>query len=204
MARKSVSGQRLTVVGEFRKPGDRAWWYYCLCECGNTHNIRRADFLGNHIRSCGCLREEANKTHGMSKTKEYRTWSSMIQRCQNPKHVQYKDYGGRGITVCPRWQTFERFYEDVGDIPTGFQLDRIENDKGYMKSNVTFSTRTQNVRNSRLVVRVRQLSLSGDEIAEFDTLTDAANAVGISVSKISQASAGKRKTAAGFKWERLQ
>lgn len=55
-------------------------------------------------------------------------WSSMIARCANPAHKQWKDYGGRGITVCNRWLDFKAFYADVGDAPHGMSLDRIDND----------------------------------------------------------------------------
>lgn len=89
------------------------------------------------------------KTHGMSGTKEYQCWKSLKNRCHNPKNIQFKDYGGRGITICESWNKFEKFYEDMGKCPDGYQIDRIDNDKGYSKENCRWTTRTINSRNRR-------------------------------------------------------
>lgn len=91
------------------------------------------------------------KTHGMSKTREYRTWASIRQRCQNPNNPAYSYYGGRGIGLCDKWQTFESFYADVGNIPPGMTLDRIDNDRGYEPSNIRFATRQEQSANRRSV-----------------------------------------------------
>lgn len=89
------------------------------------------------------------KTHGMSKTKEYQCWRAFKNRCTNPKNIQYPDYGGRGITICKEWMKFEKFFEDMGICPKGYQIDRIDNDKGYYKENCRWTTRTINSRNRR-------------------------------------------------------
>lgn len=92
------------------------------------------------------------KTHGMSMQKSgvYRVWGNMIQRCTNPNLARYKDYGGRGISVCKKWlNSFEAFYKDVGDRPEGTVLDRINNDGDYKPSNVRWVTRAQNNLNTR-------------------------------------------------------
>ena len=74
-------------------------------------------------------------THGCSRvgkrTKAYQCWQSMRNRCNNPKEKQFKDYGGRGITVCARWETFENFLADMGEPPPGMTIERIKNHLGY-------------------------------------------------------------------------
>jgi hypothetical protein len=70
------------------------------------------------------------RTHGLSGTPLYRVWSAMKQRCANRKNAAWKNYGGRGITVCARWRTsFEAFLEDMGPCPPGLTLDRLDNDE---------------------------------------------------------------------------
>ena len=73
----------------------------------------------------------------------------MLQRCNNPNSQRYKDYGGRGITVCKRWLKFENFLADMGDRPRGLTLDRKNNDKGYYKRNCHWATYEQQAANKR-------------------------------------------------------
>lgn len=117
------------------------WWCECL-RCGNIFST-----LGNSIArglttSCGCLKAEnltwrgGHPTHGESgrgrQTKEYRSWRNMITRCLNKNTPYYKNYGGRGITVCKRWQKFENFLSDMGRAQgPKLSIDRIDNEGGY-------------------------------------------------------------------------
>lgn len=91
------------------------------------------------------------KTHGMSKTIEYRAWCEMRRRCYDPQRKQYKDYGGRGIKVCDRWnESFDNFYEDMGDKPTpNHSLDRIDVNGDYTPDNCKWSDRTEQNYNQR-------------------------------------------------------
>lgn len=89
------------------------------------------------------------KKHGMTETPEYNCWKALKNRCLNPKNIQYKNYGGRGITVCERWLNFINFYEDMGNRPEGCQIDRIDNNKGYCKENCRWTTNKINNRNRR-------------------------------------------------------
>ena len=90
-------------------------------------------------------------THNKSLSPEFRTWAAMKTRCTNPNQRQWKDYGGRGITLCERWlNSFENFYEDVGSKPgPKFSIDRIKNDKGYEPGNVRWATKEEQWQNKR-------------------------------------------------------
>lgn len=98
----------------------------------------------------------------------YDTWANMKQRCNNKNHPDYKNYGGRGIKVVDRWSMFANFLEDMGDKPSGLELDRINNEGDYCKENCHWVSDLENQRNKRDVVRVefggRMLRLA--EIAE--------------------------------------
>ena len=89
-------------------------------------------------------------THGMSRTPMYVLWTAMIQRCTNPNHGRFADYGGRGITVCDQWRhDFAAFYAHVGDRPEGMSLDRIDNDRGYEPGNVRWASHAEQRANRR-------------------------------------------------------
>lgn len=89
--------------------------------------------------------------HGHSKksktSQTYKSWETMIQRCNNKNNPKYRIYGGRGIIICKKWMQFINFLEDMGESPKGYQIDRIDNDKGYFKGNCRWSTRKQQARN---------------------------------------------------------
>lgn len=112
--------------------------------------------------SCGCRQKEvarAQATHGSSRvgkrTPEYNAWVSMKQRCINPNNPRYKNYGGRGITVCKRWfNSFPNFLKDMGEKPDGLSIDRINNDKNYCKSNCRWANAKDQGLNTTTVILI--------------------------------------------------
>ena len=104
--------------------------------------------------------------HGLRYTTEYLAWINMRQRCFNQKHSDFHRYGGRGIMICPQWDSPVKFIEDMGLKPSdSHELDRIDNDKGYSKENCRWVKHTPQMRNTRLakiwyVNNVRYESLS--------------------------------------------
>jgi hypothetical protein len=134
---------RLTVVSLDSTNRLGAMWL-CICECGNKKIILGCRLRSGCTKSCGCLVKELNKvraiTHRLSGSRSYDTWNDMIKRCFNQHNKRFKNYGGRGISVCRRWLKFDNFYADMGAAPCGLQLDRINNDGNYSKSNCRWAT----------------------------------------------------------------
>lgn len=92
---------------------------------------------------------KANVTHGMTKTRVFRIWSGMWTRCRNPRAINYANYGGRGITVCKRWNSFSAFLSDMGEPPRGATLERKDTNGNYELSNCEWATRQRQARNRR-------------------------------------------------------
>src|SRR5262249_16960599 len=125
----------------------------CRCDCGTERIVRGDTLRGGISTSCGCFLPEAAKkhrtTHGMFGTRVYKIWHGMLQRCTNPNNSGYANYGGRGITVCEEWLSFENFYADVGDPPPGLSLDRTNNNGNYEPTNWGWATPLMQTRNRR-------------------------------------------------------
>lgn len=109
------------------------------CDCGKTF-ITRTDAVP---KSCGCLFSVVSEVNAGA----YRSWIKMRDRCLNENHSHYLHYGGRGITICDRWERFENFVEDMGPRPIGLTLDRVNNDLGYNPDNCKWSSMKEQNRN---------------------------------------------------------
>jgi hypothetical protein len=120
--------------------------YECLCECGNTTVVYATRVRNGQVKSCGCMK--GNRRHGKAYSSEHRIWRAMKDRCYNNKNKEFHRYGGRGISVCDRWQDFKAFFADMGERPsTAHSIDRIDGEKGYCKENCRWATPTEQSRN---------------------------------------------------------
>lgn len=130
---------RLTLISEVGvKDGFLLW--RMRCDCGKVKILRKNNVENGRTRSCGCLNKETvarrNFKHGLADTPTHRIWRGMKDRCARSFHKNYHSYGGRGIKVCRRWMDFTKFLADMGERPSPeHTIERINNNKGYSKSN---------------------------------------------------------------------
>lgn len=153
--RYTVTREAAPSIG---RRGDPLRRWECLCECGNSSVVQQGSLRNGRSKSCGCLHREKTAErftkHGCSAggkwTPEYAAWCHMISRCTDPARENYRDYGGRGITVCDEWMKFETFLQDMGVKPSEkHSIDRIDNNGNYEPSNCRWATSHQQSRNHR-------------------------------------------------------
>lgn len=146
-----ISGKRHGLLVAIKPARRKKWGLYwlCKCDCGKTSEVLAGNF--NKTKSCGCQNHKIK--HGFSRRGQpggvHAVWAAMLQRCGNKNNKHFKDYGGRGITVCSRWFSFENFLKDMGDRSSKTTLERKDNQKGYSPDNCKWATRAEQSRNKR-------------------------------------------------------
>lgn len=145
--------ERLTLLQETTTNARHAKWLV-RCQCGVEKEVAESSLKAGTSRSCGCLQKDLVSkrfaTHHRTGTRTYRIWLHMVQRCTNPESPRWWDYGGRGIGLDPRWrESFQNFFEDMGECPAGLSIDRSDNEKGYSRENCRWATAKEQARNQR-------------------------------------------------------
>lgn len=174
----------LTVLSKDTTNTKSSIKFWCKCKCGTIKSIYGTALRSGGTKSCGCWKKEIgalrfktmdrSNTHGFYGTKTYRAWAAMKTRCNGRSEKDFKSYKGKGITVCPEWQSFQSFLDDMGIKPDGLSLDRINNNLGYYKENCRWATNRQQLYNrscNRWVTVLGETLLLVDAIEKYNIVS---------------------------------
>lgn len=150
---------RLLVVEKDIYNTSKTVKYVCVCDCGNKKSIGISNVVTGHTKSCGCLSKETTRSlltkHGKCNSRTCNSWCRMKDRCYNKNNNRFPLYGGRGIEICSQWRdSFKNFLEDMGEVPEGMSLERIDVNGDYTPENCKWASAKEQSRNTRTNVRV--------------------------------------------------
>lgn len=146
--RQDLTFRRCNMLLAVHYAGKGRW--LCRCDCGTIKTISTGHFNEGRIKSCGCYGNKHRSTHSMKHggsihyPAEHKVWGSMRERCNNPNNPAYKYYGGKGVSVCSRWNDFTLFLGDMGRRPSKqHSIDRRDSEQGYCPDNCHWATPVQ-------------------------------------------------------------
>lgn len=179
-AKRLPDGTRLSrLVILDSKIENHARVYRCRCDCGRVVYAKRKDLVHGKVKSCGCLIKEQATSHKMSRSRLYRIWAGMKNRCQNSRNTHYKNYGGRGITICTEWEEFEPFMKwalekgGYDEWDKRLTIDRIDTNGNYCPSNCRWVTNEaqQNNKRDNLTVIYRGTRYTASQLARIANIS---------------------------------